>query len=258
MTQPQKEISYDSNMISTILESIFSSIRTVYLTGSWANQEVDDESDIDLIVVVSEKTDRIDMEAKVKQLFHNSKLNNRIIDAMIYSENEFQDDFNGINHFQLWLSISKGVLLYGSEIKAKLNIQKVHQSMGYWLNRLSETGLLIESGSKYSRCCYDLYAALVWFYFINRYMTTKKEQTGTKRELLATHFGSCVVSVSDVYNTVVMKYRETRQNIGPVVTSVRDSKKSNESGFQCLGKAWNSVSKYCQKVYKETTEEYYY
>lgn len=236
-------------MISRIINPIFRRCKSVYLTGSCAKEELHNDSDIDLIIVTMSESEK-NVESEVYQLFQSSEIPEWQIDLKVFTESELQEEFNGINHFFFWSLFNKGILLWGNMIKRKINLQKVIQSMQYWLNRLDETGLYIESGVQYTRCCYDLYAALVWFYFINRELLLDDDKSISKKDTLSNFFSGYSTIVYKNYQKIISQSREIKGGIGAVRIKVKDTQIAQQMDFRNLLVFWNLISNYCNDVYQ--------
>ncbi len=248
----------DVSRVTEILRPLFELSSSVYLTGSYANSEKGPGSDIDLLIVTTSQTNTEAYESQLQDVFRASELKEIAVDARIYSQDTLRNDLAGVNHFLLWSSLANGILLYGEEITVKLEVLNVYQSMKAWLNRLDETGSFLEMRIHYSACCYDLYSALVWFYFIKRYLVANEKEMRTKTEILEAHFDSCLKSVSRNYEKLARQYREMSK--GKRVMRIRDDGPGMafEKEFGCLLDSWKSIYAYCQDVYKSVSESITY
>jgi predicted nucleotidyltransferase len=181
---------------------------SLYLVGSYPRQEYDTKSDIDLIVFVSDAT----FITKVLEIIDtfSKKIHNlgQVVDTRIYTESGFREAYGGVDHFSLWSSINSGLLIIGEPIQAKLKLPLVISGITYWMDRVNESTALLEARSQFAGACFYLRSALVWFFFIEKYLYSEDKQTLSKRRILELYFDDMESTVGSCYEEVVKKSRK--------------------------------------------------
>ena len=181
---------------------------SLYLVGSYPQQEYDRLSDIDLIVLVGD-TVFIPKVLEIVNIFGKSIHGFRqVVDARVYTENSFKESYGGLDHFSLWSSINSGLLIIGEPIQAKLKLHLVISGITYWMNRVNESTSLLEARSQFAGACFYLRSALVWFFFIEKYLYSENKQTLSQRRILELYFNDMESTVGSCYEEVVKKSRK--------------------------------------------------
>jgi len=243
-TLPQPQQSF----LKTFLPRVQPYCRSVYLTGSWAVGEGNARSDLDLIIVTKNRKRRLKVEAIVHDF---SSLRNQLrfaVDSRVYADEELTRALASMDHFMLWVCFRIGKPLWGNDIRVRLNTEYVRQAMTHWLERMNEVDLLLASESQFTACGYTLYAALLWFYYVERYLLLDGQPLLTKQKLLQHHFGKQLTVVRKCYYRVAKMVGGKKTISDCARVRIREAHRVSSSNYSAFLPCYESVLAYVEDI----------
>jgi predicted nucleotidyltransferase len=214
------------SILEDFLRRVTSASLAVVLTGSYANGQEHDHSDIDLIIV----TKNLDAAQNIRTICNelNKSLTKPFLDCKVYTNQELIREKSGKGNLFLWTSLKNGKLLYGRDITTEIDLrpQAVIDLVWEHLVAIESACDMLELGTKFTGCCYQFYNALVTLYFINRYIFQSIDLTITKSNFMESHLGNHYKIVRERYYWVFNHLNDIFSNILNVPSAIDKKVKS--------------------------------
>lgn len=239
--------------ISTYLEEY---CETLYIIGSYSRGEYNSSSDVDIFIIIH----NIDFKPRVMEILSDLRTYisqfSQILDVKIYTKESFMKAYEGVDHFQLWLNLSTGVLVIGHPIQLELNVSLVKSSLLLWIDRVNESITFLDVQAQFEGSCFVLYSALAWFYFVERFLYLQDNTTSIKREFLSTFFEDMSSIIYLNYKMIVQRIREKTIISPGERIQVKDRKKWSGSDYSTLVKIAERLAKNGLMIYKSIANKY--
>ncbi len=228
---------------------------SIYLVGSYSREEFDHLSDVDLIVIVHNESELPFVLELVKIIQEYIAPFDVMLDSKVYTELSFNDAKKGIDHFSIWLNIETGICILGNEIQVKLNPSLVISGLLHWIDRVEESIVILENHSQFEGSCFVLYSALVWIFFIEKYLL-ESNKTISKRETLNVYFGDMEPIVRVHYDRIVHKIRKESPNRYPKKLQFKEKKTWSDVYYSNLIQKARKILEYGNAVYRSLSAKY--
>ncbi len=189
-------------MLDEMIATIDAYCRSIILCGSWAEGTSSDHSDLDLLFITKEVNDKNTTMTFLIRLL--SETRNPVYDCRVLSTKDIMRLSEGPQHFAVWLMLTTGVVLTGSDLSniVKLEHEGVRALLNELLERINHCIASLESNIQYTGACvHSAYIART-LYFIDKHLLKNGHHPELKREYIKRLLGP-------LYKTIERLYSET-------------------------------------------------
>ncbi len=225
----------------------------IILTGSWAVQENDLHSDIDLVFVVEDQR-RDRTEKLVQKLRPTHRRGERtLIDISFLSDSSMKENLKDQEYFTMWTRLRMGKAICGDfrEMCVPPDYSRVIRISGQLIDKFNRCVSNLDSHTHFSGICIDLMSILGTYYYIEKLILLDEIHPQTKREFLRKLLGPSYRTIHDIY------YRLQRKLSDGLRLQVRESTDwvySNED-YDLINSRIASIRDYIVRVYRSLQDQ---
>jgi hypothetical protein len=202
---------------------------------------------LDLLFVTKDENDKT-IIMNVLESIH-SETGNSVYDCKVLSTEDIRQLSNGPQHFAVWLMLTTGVVLNGSDLKymAKLDHERVRTLINELLERINDSILSLESNIHFTGTCVQIAYITRTLYFIEKHLFKNGQHPRSKREYIKQLIGPLWSTVERIYSEVALR----RKSMGKLEVTPRVK---TRKGLEYSAKQYKELCYICMKL-EETTSE---
>ncbi|MHA2323568.1 MAG: hypothetical protein ACXACG_18220 [Candidatus Thorarchaeota archaeon] len=198
-------------MLDKLIPTIGARCKSVILCGSWAEGTSSVNSDLDILFIPEDENNKRTTITILKNIL-SSKANRLVYDCKVLSIDDINKLSKGNEHFAIWLMMSTGVVLQGSNLKGmlKLDMERVRVLINRLSDSINDCLATLESNIQFSGACVKAAYISRSLFFISRHLLKKHHHPELKTEYIRQLLGPIYDTVEQVYRNVVI----SRKSLG--------------------------------------------
>jgi len=193
-----------TQILDEIMAGVSAYCTSIVLFGSWAEGTSTNQSDLDILFIAKDEDDKNTAMTVLEGLL--SETRSQVYDCKVLSMNNILRLSEGPQHFAIWLMLTTGVVLNGSNLSnfVKLEHERVRTLMNELLERINDCISSIESNIHYTGACVQTAYITRTLYFVETHLLKNGPHHERKQEYIKRLLGPSYTTIERLYSEVAL------------------------------------------------------